>query len=61
MVLEGHCEVIKGEFKEKILLLLRDAKRKYSNLNVFLYIDPYGIKDLNMELFDSVSKTFQTA
>lgn len=44
--------VIQGKFKETInKLLINQAGR-----NVFLYIDPYGIKSLDMNLLSSFSK-----
>ena len=44
----GTVHIIKGKYEEKILDLLRDKRGQ----NVFLYIDPYGIKALDMALFD---------
>ena len=41
-------EVVDGKFEDKIENLLQKSRQK----NVFLYIDPYGIKELNMNLFD---------
>lgn len=41
-------EVVEGKFEEKIREKLKD-KQDY---NVFLYIDPYGIKELDCNLFD---------
>jgi hypothetical protein len=32
-----------------------------TNSNVFIYIDPYGIKALDAELFDAIGKAFNTA
>lgn len=43
----GHPVVVCGKFEDKIEYLLN--KKKGSN--VFLYIDPYGIKALDSELF----------
>lgn len=43
----GRKIIIGGKYEEQILDLLRD----HSNHNVFLYIDPYGIKALNYDLF----------
>lgn len=48
----GTPTVISGSYEEEITKILAN-KRQY---NVFLYIDPYGIKALNSELFDK----FQT-
>ena len=41
--------VISGKYEENIIKCLEN-KRGY---NVFLYIDPYGIKALDSEIFDS--------
>jgi len=57
----GRCEVIDGKFEDNIMPLLQRAINRYRNLNVFLYVDPYGVKVLNAALFDSLSKTFSTA
>ena len=54
-------EVINGKFEDKILPLLQTVHSEHRNLNVFLYIDPYGVKALNAKLFDSVSTAFSTA
>lgn len=43
----GKPTVISGRYEEKIVPLLTDKKGK----NVFLYIDPYGIKGLDFGLF----------
>ena len=57
----GRCEVINGRFEDNILPLLQNALRRHRNFNVFLYVDPYGVKALNAALFDSVSTAFNTA
>lgn len=57
----GRCKVISGKFEENIIPLLHKAIDKYYNLNVFLYVDPYGIKVLNASLFNSLSVAFSTA
>jgi three-Cys-motif partner protein len=57
----SSCEVIGGKFEENIIPILRKAKAVYRRLNVFLYIDPYGVKVLNAKLFDSVAEAFDTA
>ena len=41
--------IIPGKFEDHILELLQGSR----NCNVFLYIDPYGIKALRCSLFDS--------
>jgi three-Cys-motif partner protein len=56
----GHCEVIGGKFEENIKPLLLKAMKENSQLNVFLYVDPYGVKVLNAMLFDSLALIFST-
>jgi three-Cys-motif partner protein len=56
-----RCEVICGKFEEHIKPILQKAKAGNPKLNVFLYIDPYGVKALNAALFDSLAKSFNTA
>lgn len=41
--------VISGKFEDKIIDVLKNKKGS----NIFLYIDPYGIKALNCSMFDS--------
>lgn len=48
----GKPQIISGKYEEQILKVLQD-KQGY---NVFLYIDPYGIKALNTELFDQFER-----
>lgn len=51
--LRGHeAEVVSGAYEEKIDDLLK-TKQWY---NIFLYIDPYGIKALNCSKFDQFAK-----
>lgn len=57
----GLCEVIEGKFENKIIPLLQSTKKNYANCNVFLYVDPYGIKVLNAALFDALATEFDTA
>lgn len=57
----GRCEVISGRFEDNIMPLLRKSIRQYRQLNVFLYVDPYGVKVLNANLFDTVATSFRTA
>lgn len=45
-------EIISGKFEDNILDCLKDAKGK----NVFLYIDPYGIKALDSVIFEEIDK-----
>lgn len=56
-----RCRVIEGAFEEKILPLLNAAQRQYPTLNVFLYLDPYGIKALDMSLFQALPSSFESA
>lgn len=48
----GYIKIVSGSYEETILDCLSDK----NDYNVFLYIDPYGIKALNFELF----KKFKT-
>lgn len=57
----GRCEVVDGKFEDNITSLLQKTIGQYRNLNVFLYVDPYGVKALDATLFDVLSKTFNTA
>ncbi|MFP3153385.1 three-Cys-motif partner protein TcmP [Lachnospiraceae bacterium ZAX-1] len=57
----GRCEVINGKFEDNIIPLLQKAMSARHQLNVFLYVDPYGVKVLNATLFDSLSVAFNTA
>ena len=41
--------IISGKFEDKIIDVLKNKKGS----NIFLYIDPYGIKALNCSMFDS--------
>lgn len=50
--LYGTPNIISGRYEEKIAEVLKDKKGQ----NVFLYIDPYGIRALDTALFDK----FQT-
>lgn len=45
--LYGRKIIVGGKYEENILKLLE----AHSNHNVFLYIDPYGVKALDFELF----------
>jgi three-Cys-motif partner protein len=54
------CEIISGKFEDNIFPLLKNEAAKHKNLNVFLYIDPYGIKVLNAEMFDALPDIFST-
>ena len=59
--LPGRCEVISGKFEDNIIPLLQKAMGINRQLNVFLYVDPYGVKVLNADLFGRVSIAFRTA
>lgn len=48
----GQPRVIAGKFEDNIEALLSNQQRK----NVFLYIDPYGIKALDFSLFEKCTK-----
>lgn len=54
----GGIQVISGKYEEIIEELLSDK----AGCNVFLYVDPYGIKALSYRLFDafSASKKFNS-
>jgi three-Cys-motif partner protein len=57
----SRCEVIGGKFEDNIKPLLQKAMTANRTLNVFLYVDPYGVKVLNAALFDSLAVAFNTA
>lgn len=57
----GRCEVISGRFEDNIIPLLQKSISQHPQINVFLYVDPYGVKVLNADLFDSVATAFNTA
>jgi len=46
----SQCRVISGKFEENILEILE--KNDKDNINLFLYIDPYGIKSLSFKVFN---------
>ena len=48
----GEPNIVSGKYEEKIIDILKNKKGQ----NVFLYIDPYGIRALDTALFDK----FQT-
>jgi len=56
-----YSEVVVGKFQEKLMTVLRAAAIENKNQNVFLYIDPYGVKALNTALFDALPSVFNTA
>lgn len=49
-----NCEVLKGSYKQYIKKHLLDEEN--INTNIFLYIDPYGIKCLDFDSFQKVSE-----
>lgn len=57
----GWCEVIDGKFEDNIIPLLQREMNAHRQLNVFLYVDPYGVKVLNAALFDALPMAFTTA
>ena len=56
-----RTEVIGAAFEKVIIDELNRALRAYGDLNVFLYVDPYGIKALNMNLFQQLPAVFNSA
>ena len=48
----GSTTIIPGKFKDSIRVLLQNKK----DWNVFLYIDPYGIRALDSIIFDDFTK-----
>lgn len=48
----SQCRVISGNFEDTIKQILE--KNKNQDVNLFLYIDPYGIKSLSFEVFKSL-------
>lgn len=47
-----NVHIVSGKYEENIRRILKDK----SGCNVFLYVDPYGIKALQYSLFDGFSK-----
>lgn len=56
-----RTEVIGDAFERVIIDELNCALRAYGDLNIFLYVDPYGIKALNMSLFQQLPDVFNSA
>ncbi len=48
----SKCKVVSGNFEDNIFSILE----KQINTNLFLYIDPYGIKSLSFDIFKSLKK-----
>ncbi|MEL7626383.1 MAG: three-Cys-motif partner protein TcmP [Anaerolineaceae bacterium] len=63
--LEGQTpevySVIDGKFEEEIIKLLTEEHTKNPSINLFLYVDPYGVKALDTSLFDKLPNMFSTA
>lgn len=51
-----EAQVVSGSYEESIQNILKDKRDN----NVFLYIDPYGIKSLHFSFFDSFSTAFNS-
>lgn len=49
-------QIVSGKYEDNIKSILRGKE----NCNVFLYIDPYGIKALQCSFFDSFAKRFNS-
>lgn len=52
--------VIEGKFEEEIITLLGNEHKKNPNINLFLYVDPYGVKALDTSFFDELPDIFST-
>lgn len=48
------CYVIQGDYKEKVREIV--SKEKNNNKNIFLYVDPFGIKHIHFDIFQSLAK-----
>lgn len=46
------ARVISGYYEENIEKILKDKERE----NIFLYVDPYGIKSINFKIFERLAK-----
>lgn len=57
----GTYSVIEGKFEEKIMDLLHEEHKHYEKMNVFLYVDPYGVKALDASMFGKLPDMFSTA
>lgn len=51
------AQVIPGKYENEIL----NVKKHGNGRNLFLYVDPYGIKYLDCSLFDDVSRLYDSA
>jgi three-Cys-motif partner protein len=52
--------VIDGKFEEEIIILLDEEHKINPRINLFLYVDPYGVKELDTSLFDQLPGMFST-
>lgn len=52
--------VIDGKFEEEIIKLLDEEHKINPRINLFLYVDPYGVKELDTSLFDQLPGMFST-
>lgn len=50
------ARIVSGKYEDNIKAILQDK----ADCNVFLYIDPYGIKNLQCSFFDTFAKQFNT-
>jgi three-Cys-motif partner protein len=48
----GHCKSLEGSFEEHFNSIINESE----DINLFLYIDPYGIKSLSFEIFKTLSE-----
>ncbi len=53
--------VIDGKFEEAIIKLLNEEHTRKPSINLFLYVDPYGVKALDTSFFDKLPDMFSTA
>lgn len=49
-----------GKFEEKIIELLNEEYTRNPSINLFLYVDPYGVKALDSSFFDKLPEMFST-
>lgn len=48
------CYVLQGDYKEKVREII--TKDKNLKKNIFLYVDPFGIKHIQFDIFQSLAK-----
>jgi len=58
---QKRCRVISGKFEEQVIPVLQKAAESNNKQNVFIYIDPYGVKALDIALFNALPTIFETA